>query len=79
LYRLLGGQIEALEFAAKKNERFYEKPLRELKIKENCLVAAIIRDGEVIIADGKTCIMKGDHVIVVTTHKNFDDLSDIFE
>ena len=79
LYRLLGGQVEALEFAARKNERFYEKPLRELKMKENCLVAAIIRDGEVIIADGNTCIKKGDNVIVVTIHKSFDDLSDIFE
>lgn len=79
LYRLLGGKVEALEFSAKKNERFYDKPLRELKIKENCLVAVIIRDGEVIIPDGNTCIKRGDNVIVVTTHKSFDDLSDILE
>ena len=79
LYKLVNNQVEALEFAAKKKERFYEKPLRELKIKENCLVACIIREGEVIIPDGSSTIQLGDNVIVVTSHKNFDDLNDIIE
>jgi len=79
LYRLVNNQVEALEFLAKKQERFYDKPLRELKLKENCLVACIIRQTEVIIPNGNSCIQRGDNVIVVTTHKNFDDLADIFE
>lgn len=79
LYRLVNNQVEALEFLAKKQERIYDKPLRELKIKESCLIACIIRQSEVIIPDGNACIKLGDNVIVVTTHKNFDDLTDIFE
>ena len=79
LYRLVNNQVEALEFLAKKQERFYDKPLRELKLKENCLVACIIRRAEVIIPNGNSCIQRGDNVIVVTTHKNFDDLTDIFD
>ena len=79
LYRLVNNRVEALEFYAKKHERFYNKPLKELKIKENCLIACIIRQSEVIIPDGNACIKQGDNVIVVTTHKNFDDLSDIFD
>jgi len=79
LYRLVNDQVEALEFYAKKQERFYDKPLKELKIKENCLVACIIRENEVIIPNGNACIKYGDNVIVVTTHKNFDDLTDILE
>ena len=80
LYRLVNDQVEAVEFLAKrKQDRIYEKPLRELKIKKNCLVACIIRQNEVIIPDGNSCIKIGDNVIVVTTHKNFDDLTDIFE
>lgn len=79
LYRLVNNQVEALEFAAKKQEDIYYKPLRELKLKENCLIACIIRDNEVRIPDGNDCIMLGDTVIVVTTHKNFDDLTDIIE
>ena len=77
LSRLVGDQVEALEFAAKKPEKIYDKPLKELHIKENCLVACIIRENQVMIPDGNSCIQQGDNVIVVTTHKNFDDLTDI--
>ena len=79
LYRLVNNQVEALEFSAKKQEDFYNKPLKELKIKPNCLIACIIRENDVIIPDGNSSILLGDNVIVVTTHKNFDDLNDIIE
>ncbi len=79
VYRLVNDQVEALEFLAKRPEQIYDKPLRELKIKENCLIACIIRENQVIIPGGNDCIKLGDNVIVVTTHKNFDDLTDIFE
>lgn len=79
LYRLVGNRVEALEFLAKRQGKIYDKPLRELKIKDNCLIACIIRGTKVMIPDGNTCIQLGDNVIVVTTHKNFDDLTDIFE
>lgn len=79
LYRLVNNQVEALEFLAKKQSRLYETPLKTLRIKENCLIACIIRQNEVIIPDGNSTIQQGDNVIVVTMHKNFDDLNDIFE
>ena len=79
LCRLVNNQVEALEFLAKKQERIYDKPLRELKLKDNCLIACIIRENEVIIPNGNDCIKLGDNVIVVTRHKNFDDLTDILE
>ncbi len=79
LYRLVNGRVEALEFLAKRQDRIYNKPLRELKLKKDCLIACIIRENTVIIPDGNACIQRGDNVIVVTTHKNFDDLMDIFE
>ena len=79
LYRLVNEQVEALEFLAKTKEKFYGKPLKSLKTKNNCLIACIIRNEEVIIPDGNSTIMLGDNVVVVTTHKDFDDLNDIFE
>lgn len=78
LSRLVDDQVEALEFAAKTGLKIFDKPLKELKIKKNCLIACIIRSGQVIIPDGNSRIMNGDNVIVVTTHKNFDDLADVF-
>ena len=79
LYRLVNNQVEALEFSAKKQETIYNKPLKALKIKKNCLIACIIRQNEVIIPNGDSEIRLGDNVIVVTTHKDFNDLTDVFE
>jgi trk system potassium uptake protein TrkA len=79
LYRLVNDQVEALEFAAKKQERFLDKPLKELRLKKNCLIGCIIRENNVIIPNGDSRILLGDNVVVVTTHKNFDDLTDVFE
>ena len=79
LYQLVNEQVEALEFSAKKQEQFYNTPLKDLKIKKDCLIACIIRRNEVIIPNGNSEIRLGDNVVVVTTHKNFDDLTDVFE
>lgn len=79
MYQLVNNQVEALEFSAKKQEDFYDKPLRELNTKQNCLIACIIRKNDIIIPDGNSEIKLGDNVVVVTTHKNFDDLNDVFE
>lgn len=79
LYQLVNNQVEALEFVAKKQEKFYDTPMKDLKLKKNCLIACIIRKNEVIIPNGDSEIKLGDNVVVVTTHKNFDDLIDVFE
>lgn len=79
LYQLLNGRVEALEFAARKEERIYGIPLKDFNIKKNCLIACIIRNGEVIIPNGNSSIELNDNVVVVTTQKNFDDLHEVFE
>ena len=79
LYRLVHKQIEALEFIAKNNEAVYDIPLRDLTVKPGCLIACILRNNKVIIPNGNTCIQNDDNVIVVTTHKDFNDLSEIFD
>ena len=79
LYRLVNDRVEALEFAARNEESIYNRPLKELRIRDNCLIACIIRGDEVIIPNGNSQIHRGDNVVVVTTHKNFDDLTDVFE
>lgn len=79
LYQLVNSRVEALEFAARKAERIYGIPLKDFNIKKNCLIACIIRKGEVIIPNGNSSIELGDNVVVVTTQKNFDDLHEVFE
>ena len=79
LYRLVNNQVEALEFAVRTQSKILDRPLKDLSLKKNCLIACIIRGETVIIPNGNSTIEVGDNVVAVTTHKNFDDLSDIFE
>ncbi len=79
LYQLVNNRVEALEFAARNPNPIYGKPLKDLTIKKNCLIACIIRNGEVIIPNGNSIIQLGDNVVIVTTQRSLDDLLEVFE
>ena len=79
LYKLVNGKVEALEFIAKEENPLLSIPLKDLKLKKNILIAAIIRDENVIIPNGNDQINLNDSVIVVTTNQYLDELSDILE
>lgn len=78
LYRFAGDKAEALEFIAEADTKNLYKPIRDLKLKNNMLIAALVRRGEVMIPDGSDKIMPGDNVIVVTTNNKISSLDDIF-
>lgn len=79
LHKLVNNKVEAIEFQVKTNKKFLDKPLRELKLKKNILIAAIIRNQEVIIPSGNDSIQLDDKVIVVTTNQFLKDLNEIVE
>ena len=79
LYKLVNNKIEAVQFIANKNSRLTNAPLKDLKLKENILIAAIIRNGEPIIPSGSTTIQLGDSVIVVSKDYTLYELKDIME
>ncbi len=79
LYRLLDNQVEALEFHVGDNCPVTGVPLAELKLKKNLLVCCIVRNNRVITPSGRDAIRLHDTVIVVTTHKGLQDISDILE
>ncbi len=79
LYRLMDGKAEALEFKVKEDYDFTEVPLKDLKLKQNVLIAGIIRERNVLIPGGNDCIRKGDRVVILTTGHKMTDLADIME
>ena len=79
LHKLIDNKVEAVEFIAKENKRLINIPLKDLKIKKNFLLAAIIRDNNVIIPSGNDSIALNDKVIVVTTTQFIKDLNEILE
>jgi trk system potassium uptake protein TrkA len=79
LYRLMNGRVEALEFIIRPNSKLIGITLLDMKLKDNVLIAGIMRKGKLIIPGGHDSFMEGDAVIVVTTHIGFDDITDILE
>ncbi len=79
LHYILGGKAEALEFHIKEDSEVVGKPLHQLKIKKNNLVACINRKGKIIIPKGQDSIKIGDSVIVVTAFAGLKDINDILE
>ena len=79
LYKLLGGEMEAVEFTASAATNLLDTPLRELRFKPGTLVAAIIHEGRAIIPTGMSRISEGDRVVVVAKSLFLQDLNDILE
>lgn len=79
LYNIIPGKVEAAEFTIKERSEITEKPLMELKFKENVLIASILRNKKVIIPRGHDMILPGDSVIVVSKHLALHDITDILK
>ena len=77
MYRILDDKAEALEFVVKDSSELPGIPLEKLKIKENTLVACIIRGRQNIIPRGKDEMRVGDSVVVVTTTLGLKDIRDV--
>ena len=77
LHRIVGESVEALEFRVADDPEIISRPLRELTLKPDHLIACIIRGEKVIIPGGSDSMEKGDHVVVVTTHSGLGELRDI--
>lgn len=73
----LHDKVEALEFHVSEDFPYLSVPLKDLKIKQNFLVGGIVRDEEFILPTGNTVLEEGDNVLVITTNKRINDLSQI--
>lgn len=79
LYKLLGGQVEALEFKINMDFWGVGVPLKDLKIKRESLIACIIRNHKVIFPGGNDSIELGDRIVVVTKRDHISSINEIFE
>ena len=77
LRSIVDGKLEVLEFRASVASKCVGIPLRDLPIRRNVLVAAIIRDGKCLIPGGQDEIWAGDSVLAVTTRRGMTHLEDI--
>lgn len=79
LYKLMDGNVEALEFAVTGDFEHVNIPIKELKLKKNIIIAGILRKRKSIIPSGDDVIMPDDNVIIIAADHHIDDLSDIIQ
>ena len=79
MHLVFDGKAEALEFFIDEKSPVINQPIEKLNFRKNILVACINHNGEIIIPRGNSVIQPGDTVIVVTTIKGLNDISDILE
>ncbi|MBQ7077209.1 MAG: Trk system potassium transporter TrkA [Lachnospiraceae bacterium] len=77
LYHMFDSRIEAIEFKVDAASAVTGVPLKDLKRKDDVLVAFINRKGRIIIPKGTDSIEKGDTVMIVTKNTGFTDIQDI--
>jgi trk system potassium uptake protein TrkA len=79
LYNICKGQAEASEFIVRRESAIVGVPISQLKFRKNVLIAAIVRNGEVIIPRGYDMICVGDAVVIVSKITGLHDITDILE
>lgn len=79
LYQIIKGKVEAAEFIVKADSALTAEPLMRLKLRSGVLVAAIVRNGKVLIPRGSDIIQQGDSVVIVTNHLGLHDMNDLLQ
>jgi len=79
LYKIAKGRAEALEFHVRDDSRIVGKPLMELSLKPDIIIACIIKGNKAITPNGHSIIEKGDSVVIVSAERGLNDLEDILE
>ena len=79
MHHLANGQIETLQFQIKEANKMTAKPLSQLKLKKEVLIAAIIRKGKTIFPTGEDTLEVGDQLLVTTLLPNITKIYDLIE
>ncbi len=79
VHTIADGQAEAVEFLVDETTRNKNVPLKQMKLRDNVLVASITHGTTTSIPNGNSCFDLGDTVVVVTSGRGvLQQLNDIF-
>jgi trk system potassium uptake protein TrkA len=79
LMKLRRGNYSLVEEKIPKGAEAIGVAIKELKLPEHCVIAAIIRHGEVMIPRGMTTLNADDEVLAVTNTKGAEQLAKLFK
>ena len=77
LIKIVDDQVEVLEFRVRDNCKFIGVPLKDLKLKNEMLVAYITHRGKPQVAQGDTRVSLGDSMILISKIAGLRDINDV--
>lgn len=78
LFKIVNGKAEVISFVANETTRFINTSLKNVKLKENVLIAAIGHKDQIIFPHGNEVIKLGDKVLIVSKNNHIiNDLNDV--
>ena len=78
VHTIADGQAEAVEFLVDENTKNCGKPLKEIKLRANVLIASIAHGADSLVPNGNSMFVPGDTVVVVTSGGILRGINDIF-
>lgn len=78
LLKLRRGQYSLVEEKIPEGARAVGQAIKDLKLPDECVIAAIIRHGEMVVPRGVTEFAVGDEVLAVVSRQAMDELAALF-
>lgn len=79
LLKLRRGDYSLVEEKIPPGARAIGVPIKDMKLPDNCIIAAIIRNGKVILPRGLTTMEVDDEVLAITDSEGAEQLTDLFK
>ncbi|HLC04366.1 MAG TPA: TrkA family potassium uptake protein [Anaerolineales bacterium] len=79
LLKLRRGKYSLVEEKVPAGARAVGKMIRDLDLPDNCVIAGIIRQGDVVVPRGVTAIQEGDEVLAVVDREAAEHLAGLFK
>lgn len=79
LLKLRRGRYSLVEQKIASDAKVLGQAIKDVRFPEQCVIAAIIRQGEIVVPRGATVFDAGDEVLAVTDHAGAVQLAELFE
>lgn len=79
LYKIANDKAEALSFKVNAGSCCLGVPLKDMKLKNNIIIAYLFRGGQIIFPTGNDCLMENDRVVVISNEGHLRDLDEIVQ
>jgi len=77
LFRIADNQVETIQLKVPNDSKVVNRTLESMKLKQNILIAYIIRGKKLIFPTGRDVLKPGDHVIITSIERKLDRIEDI--